>query len=85
MKEAKKLAAHTLVVKESQRKVAEVYEAEVQELTKVNRDNLSTEYLIKLGEKLKEAMGMKQNIVMADMQTGWELPAAPIGANSYVR
>ena len=39
-----------------------MYELEVDYLTKVNRDNLSTEDLIKLGEKLKEVIARKKKI-----------------------
>ena len=49
-------------MRDSQRKVAEVCEAEVVFLTRINRDNLSAKDLIKWGEKLKEAMGMKKKI-----------------------
>ena len=49
-------------MKDSQRKAAEVCAAEVAALPKVDRDNLSTEDLIKLREKLKEAMEMKKKI-----------------------
>ena len=49
-------------VKHTQKKAAEVYEEGVDSLTRVNRDNLTVEDLIKLGEKLKEAIGMKKKI-----------------------
>ena len=50
------------IVKESQKKETKVCKAKVESLTKVNRDNLSVGDLIKLKEKLKEAMGMKQKM-----------------------
>ena len=62
LKEADKLAAYTLVVKETQRKSREACETEAETLSKVNRDNRTVEDLIKLGQKLKEAMGMKMKI-----------------------
>ena len=62
LKEAEKLAAQVQAVKDSQRKAAEACEAEVDSLTRIDRDNISAEDLIKLGEKRKEAMGMKRKI-----------------------
>ena len=62
LKEAEKLAAQAQAVKDSQRKAAEPCEAEVISLTKIERGGLSAEELIKLGEKLKEAMGLKKKI-----------------------
>ena len=47
-------------MKVAQKKAAEACEEEVDSPTRVNRDNLLAEDLIKLGEKLKEAMGMKR-------------------------
>lgn len=49
LKEADKLAAYTLVVKETQRKSREACETEAETLSKVNRDNRTVEDLIKLG------------------------------------
>ena len=62
VKEAEKLAAQAHTRKDSQRKAVEVYESEVNSLTKVNRDNVCAKNLVKLGEKMKEAMGMKKKI-----------------------
>ena len=62
LEEAKKLAAQAQMVRDSQRKAAEVCEAEVDSLTNVDRNNLSAKDLINLGEKLKEAIGMKRKI-----------------------
>ena len=62
LKEAEKLAAQAQVVKDSQRKAAEACEAEVIFLMKVDKHGLSAEDLIKLREKLKEAMGIKRKI-----------------------
>ena len=61
-KEAEKLVAQTRAVQEVQRKVAKACKAEFDSLTKFNSNNLSAEDLIKLGEKLKEAMGMQKKI-----------------------
>ena len=54
--------AQAQAVRDLQKKAAEVYEAEVVSLTKVDRDSLTAEDLIKLGEKLKEAIGIKKKI-----------------------
>ena len=62
LKEAEKRADQARAVKEIQKKAAEACEEQVDSLTKVNRDNLSAEGLIKMGEKVKEAMGMKMKI-----------------------
>ena len=62
MKEAEKLAGQVHAVKDLQRKAAEACKAEVDSLTKIDKNNLCTEDLIKLGEKLKEAKGMKRKI-----------------------
>ena len=61
-KQTKKIAAQVQSVNDSQKRAAEAYKAEVNSLMKVNRDNLFVEDFIKLGEKLKEAMGMKKKI-----------------------
>ena len=62
LREAEKLAGQVQAVKDSQRTAAEACEAEVDSLTKINKNNLSAKDLMKLGEKLKEAMGMKTKI-----------------------
>lgn len=62
LKEAEKLVAQGEAMKDSQKKAAEVCEAEVDALTKINRDALSVEDLIKLRQKLKEAISMKRKI-----------------------
>lgn len=49
--EAKKLAVQVQAVKEAQRLAVGACEVEVDSLTRVNRDSLSAEDLIKLGEK----------------------------------
>ena len=49
-------------MKDFQRKAAEAYTTEVDLLIKVDRDSLSVEDLIKLGEKLKKPMGLKKKI-----------------------
>ena len=54
--------AQAQAVKDSQRKATEACTEEVASLTKIDRDNLFAEDLIKLGEKLNEAMGMKKRI-----------------------
>ena len=54
--------AQAQTVKEAQKKVAEACKAEVDSFTKVDKDNLSAQDLIKLGEKLKQAIGMKKKI-----------------------
>ena len=62
MKKAEKLVAQEQEVKDSQRKAAQACEAEVVHLTKVDRDSLSAEDLIKLEQELKQAMGVKKKI-----------------------
>lgn len=62
LKEAKKLVAQAETLKELQQKAAEVYKKEIDSLTRVNRDNLSAEDMIKLEEKLKQGMGIKRKI-----------------------
>ena len=62
LKQAKELAAQAQAVKEAQKKVVEASESEVDSLTRVDKDNLWGKDLIKLGEKLKEAIGMKQKM-----------------------
>ena len=62
LKEEEKIAAKAQALKNWQRKAAEGCKAEVASLTKVNEDCLFAEDLIKLREKLKEAMGMKKKI-----------------------
>ena len=62
LKEVKKLKTVAQSVKEAQKKAVQAYAEEVDSLTNVNRVNLLAEGLIKLGEKLKEAMGMKKKI-----------------------
>lgn len=57
-------------MKDSQRKATEACEAKVDSLTKVNRDGLSAEDLIKLEEKLKKAMEIKNKI---KKERNWEV------------
>ena len=60
LKEVEKLAAQMQGVRDIQSKAEEACKAEVDSLTKVDGNNLSTKDLIKLGEKLKEAIRMKK-------------------------
>ena len=53
LKEVERLVAQVQAVKDTQRKAAEGYKAEVDSLMSVNRDSLPMEDLIKLEEKLK--------------------------------
>ena len=62
LKEAEKLVAQAQAGKDAQKKVAKACEEEVDFLRRVNRDNFLAKDLIKLGEKLNEAMEMKKKI-----------------------
>ena len=54
--------AKVQLVRDSQKKVVEAYEAEVDSLIRVNKDTLSIEDMLKVVEKLKEAIGIKKKI-----------------------